>query len=341
MPSHIVAMLQHLAHAKAAKSIAKAASKSARAAYKADKKVAEAVEDALRHKAKYAENPVKAAKVAARDAEDISEAIAHAKVIKMKAKVKSMHIVAKGLSEMAEMKLAAGSRAAVAVGAAALNDAAMFGPLLAGLAPAVLPALASGLAGGPAGLQAALGGAAAAIGKAVLGDVGAAGPELLAGRIADILPGDLLSGLADLDVDLPVNALAGLTGSAGGIGGIVAGMPPQVLDVLATFLGGAGGPYTPNAFAGAPGGDLISLPPEALRELVQALGGAFAAGGAAVPTLDVSLPGLPPAGLPLPLKVLSNILGVLPRPDLLRVFRTLPRPPLMQLLGGLPFGLRA
>jgi hypothetical protein len=58
-------------------------------------KVADAMEDAMRHKIKYADNPVKLAKHMARDAADIAEAIADAKAIKVKAKMKTMKVVAK------------------------------------------------------------------------------------------------------------------------------------------------------------------------------------------------------------------------------------------------------
>jgi len=52
------------------------------------------------------------------------------------------------------------------------------------------------------------------------------------------------------------------------------------------------------------------------------------------------LPQLPPGGLPLPLRALSNLLGVLPRPDLSGVLRMLPRNPLTGLIGGLPLALQ-
>lgn len=53
-----------------------------------------------------------------------------------------------------------------------------------------------------------------------------------------------------------------------------------------------------------------------------------------------NLPQLPPAGLPLPLRALSNLLGVLPHPDLSGVLRMLPPNPLLNLVRGLPLGLQ-
>jgi hypothetical protein len=53
-----------------------------------------------------------------------------------------------------------------------------------------------------------------------------------------------------------------------------------------------------------------------------------------------NLPKLPGGGLPLPLKVLSNLLGVLPHPDLSGILRMLPRPPLFNLVRGLPLGVQ-
>lgn len=53
-----------------------------------------------------------------------------------------------------------------------------------------------------------------------------------------------------------------------------------------------------------------------------------------------NLPQLPPGGLPLPLRALSNLLGVLPHPDLSGVLRMLPPNPLMNLVRGLPLGVQ-
>lgn len=53
-----------------------------------------------------------------------------------------------------------------------------------------------------------------------------------------------------------------------------------------------------------------------------------------------NLPQLPPAGLPLPLRALSNLLGVLPHPNLSGVLRMLPPNPLLNLVRGLPLGLQ-
>lgn len=60
----------------ASKKIEIAKAKEARAIARADKKVANEIEDAMRHKAKYADNPFKLAKYAAKDAQDIAEAVA-------------------------------------------------------------------------------------------------------------------------------------------------------------------------------------------------------------------------------------------------------------------------
>lgn len=79
----------------ATKKIARAKAKEAKAELRAKMKVADAVEDAMRHKMKYGDNPKKMAKYMAKDAADIAEAIADAKAIKVKAKMKTMKVVAK------------------------------------------------------------------------------------------------------------------------------------------------------------------------------------------------------------------------------------------------------
>lgn len=60
----------------ASKKIAIAKAKEAHAIARADKKVQYEIEDAMRHKEKYADNPLRLAKYAAKDAEDIAEAVA-------------------------------------------------------------------------------------------------------------------------------------------------------------------------------------------------------------------------------------------------------------------------
>lgn len=60
----------------ASKKIAIAKAKESRAIERAEKKVAEEIEDAMRRKEKYADNPEKLAKYALKDAKDIAEAIA-------------------------------------------------------------------------------------------------------------------------------------------------------------------------------------------------------------------------------------------------------------------------
>lgn len=53
-----------------------------------------------------------------------------------------------------------------------------------------------------------------------------------------------------------------------------------------------------------------------------------------------NLPPLPGGGLPMPIRAISNLLGVLPHPDLSGILKMLPRPPLMNLVRGLPLGLQ-
>lgn len=53
-----------------------------------------------------------------------------------------------------------------------------------------------------------------------------------------------------------------------------------------------------------------------------------------------NLPRLPGGGLPMPIKAISNLLGVLPHPDLSGILKMLPRPPLLNLVRGLPLGLQ-
>jgi hypothetical protein len=153
------------------------------------------------------------------------------------------------MGKVAEINLKYGSKAALAIGNAAFND---FAPLLIGLAPQMLPQLAAGLNAGPAGILPAIAGLASGIGGALMGNVGLEGPDLLANRVSGLLPGNLLSQLPDMDVDVPPAVMGG--GSFGGISGgefdgftnnggdllsgIVANMPPEVLDLITTFLAG-------------------------------------------------------------------------------------------------------
>ncbi|KAF8071023.1 hypothetical protein HT031_001105 [Scenedesmus sp. PABB004] len=304
------------------KEVAYAHAKEARAAYKAHKRVAAEVEEALHHAEKYADNPVKAAKAAKRDAEDIADAVAEAKEIKVKAKLRSMKIVAKSLAKAVPDGLAAGGAAALAVSSAALRDASAFPPLLAGIAPAVLPPLAAGFGAGPAGAAAALGGLARAVSSAVAGRFGLDGPGLLAGRVADLLPPSLLAGVGDADV---VNAVAGF---------LAGGASPLSLPNPSRFPN----PSAPPALGPK---DLFMLPVEAAKTLLAGLVGQMKAGGAPFNDRGLNLPDLPPAGVPLPLGDLGSLLGVLPRPDLLSVFRQLPEGPLAGLLAALPLGLEA
>lgn len=96
--------------------------------------------------------------------------VADAKAAKMKAKLRSCHIVAQSMAKVAEINLKYGGQAALAVGNAALNDVATFVPVLAPLASKVLPDLAQGFAAGPQGIQNALGGLASAVGGALVGE---------------------------------------------------------------------------------------------------------------------------------------------------------------------------
>lgn len=59
------------------------------------------------------------------------------------------------------------------------------------------------------------------------GNLGLDGPDVLAGRLADLLPGDLLNSLSDMEIDVP-----------GGMGGLINNMPPEVLSLIVGFLGG-------------------------------------------------------------------------------------------------------
>lgn len=61
------------------------------------------------------------------------------------------------------------------------------------------------------------------------GNLGLGGPDVLAGRLADLLPGDLLNSLNDQEVDVP-----------GGVQGLINNVPPEVLNLMVGFLGGEG-----------------------------------------------------------------------------------------------------
>lgn len=85
--------------------------------------------------------------------------------------------------------------------------------------------------------------------------------------------------------------------------------------------------------------DIISVPGNALRAITQGVVGVLTHGGGPFHLPDLNLNNLPPAGLPFPIKQLNNLLSVLPKPDLLNVFKMFPQPPLAGLLGNLPFAL--
>lgn len=150
--------------------------------------------------------------------------------MKAHAKKHTVKVVVKSVGEAAASNLAHGTKAAAAIGNAALNDAATFAPILNGLAPAFLPQLASVASLGPAGLAGVLGNLAQSIGGALLGNnnIGVAGPDLLASRVASMLPNDLLSSLLD-------GASAGGLAPAG-LETLIGNMPPQVLEAIGNYL---------------------------------------------------------------------------------------------------------
>jgi hypothetical protein len=86
------------------------------------------------------------------------------------------------------------------------------------------------------------------------------------------------------------------------------------------------------------------VPENALQAIMHSIGRMMNGGGRQQRSQGLfhlpQLPRLPPGGLPMPLRALSNLLGVLPHPDLSGVLRMLPRPPLMNLVRGLPLGLQ-
>lgn len=93
------------------------------------------------------------------------------------------------------------------------------------------------------------------------------------------------------------------------------------------------GPTLPNIVE-----DIINVPGNALRAITQGVLGVMSHGGpTTLPNLDLN--NLPPAGLPFPIRQLNNLMSVLPKPDLLNVFKMFPKPPLAGLLSHLPFAL--
>lgn len=97
--------------------------------------------------------------------------LADAKETKLKAKMKSVKVVAKSMKKVAEINMKYGGQAALAIGNAALNDISTFVPFLSPLANKVMPDLVNGFAAGPLGIQNALGGLASAIGGALVGEL--------------------------------------------------------------------------------------------------------------------------------------------------------------------------
>eukprot|EP00775_Hariotina_reticulata_P002118 gene2118-2437_t len=310
---------------KAAKKIAIAKKREAFVDKIADKKVAIAVAHG---------NPMR-----------IAKAVMKATEMKMDAKHRTAKVVGKAMAKVVATKVIYGGKAALAIGNAAFNDAATFAPLLAGVAPAMLPVLATGLvASAPAGFLGALSTVAKTIGGALLGSngIGLAGPDLLANRVAGLLPEDLLGGLGGLIPGMSqpataTNAVAN-AGSNDLFGSIVKSLPPSALDAVLGFLN-SNPAVADNLPSQNRNGDLI-IPVAAMQALVQGLSKVM--GDAAGNTTAVNflgLPNLPSEGLPFPLSELSNLMGVLPRIDLMNVLRSLPRNPLAALLQGLPLGL--
>lgn len=103
-------------------------------------------------------------------------------------------------------------------------------------------------------------------------------------------------------------------------------------------IGLPGLPHLPNPIKAAERAvdNLIHLPEHALQALMRSLSNLMTGNRQRGP---FALPQLPAAGLPMPLRQLSNLLGVLPRPDLQQVLSLLPRNPLLNLVGGLPLAL--
>jgi hypothetical protein len=134
-------------------------------------------------------------------------------------------------------------------------------------------------------------------------------------------------------------------------GGAAAGGAAPLQSIPPTFRGEA--PFMPNMMPGLPGlphlpnplkavDDIVHLPQHALQALMHSITGLMNGGHNARRGPHIGpfqLPQLPPAGLPLPLKAVSNLLGVLPRPDLRQILQMLPPNPLLNLVGGLPLGL--
>lgn len=85
--------------------------------------------------------------------------------------------------------------------------------------------------------------------------------------------------------------------------------------------------------------DIISVPANALRAITQGVVGVMTQGAGPIRLPQLNFNGLPAAGLPMPLKHVNNLLSVLPKPDLLNVFKMFPKPPLAGLIGKLPFAL--
>lgn len=173
--------------------------------------------------------------------------------MKAEAKAHTVKVVIKSVGEAAASDLEYGTKAMAAVGNAALHDAATFMPVLSGLAPQFLPQLASNLVGqGPAGLANVLGNLASAIGGALVGNsaIGVAGPPLLASRVANLLPDNLLQSLAGV-----VTPAGGLSPAAGGLDQLIQNMPPQALDMIVNFLAGEWRAWQARAVKGREGGE--------------------------------------------------------------------------------------
>jgi hypothetical protein len=275
-----------------------------------------------------------------------------AKAARMKAHAKkhTMKVVVKSVGEAAATNLAYGAKAAAAIGNAALNDAATFAPILSSLAPAFLPQLASVASVGPAGLGNVLGNLAQSIGGALMGNsnIGVAGPDLLAARVVSMLPNDLLSSLVD-------------GGSSGGLSpqSLMDSIPPQMLEAITGFLATGSVPGTPSTLPNllTPGlaphlpapavfnesDEHIHVPHNALEAIIQSITGLMHGNRDHHdnrPRGLFNLPPLPGGGLPMPIRAISNLLGVLPHPDLSGILRMLPRNPLTNLVRGLPLGLQ-
>jgi hypothetical protein len=187
--------------------------------------------------------PIPPSLPAEHDHKRIAHAMAKAQRMKAHAKQHTVKVVVKSVSEAAATNLHYGAKAAAAIGSAALNDVHTFAPILSGLAPQFLPQLASVSNVGPSGLVNVLGNLAQSIGGALMGNanIGVAGPDLLATRVASMIPNDLLSSLLDGPGGVGGGITpAGVASAGSGLDNLIQNIPPQALETIVSFLLGQG-----------------------------------------------------------------------------------------------------